>query len=163
MYTKINIFLGLILSISTNCSQSQTGYANNPSIINESAGTLAERFKVPDRYQRLLFDTASFQYYLKNLKLKPANAKVFLYNGKLKANQNIHEAVLDFDIGKSDLQQCADAVMRIRAEYLYAMCRFDEICFNFVSDGKPRCFLDFSDEKTDYLSFRKFMNYMTIC
>ena len=33
-----------------------------------------------------------------------------LYNGELKYNQKVHERVVDLDVGKRDLQQCADAV-----------------------------------------------------
>lgn len=35
-----------------------------------------------------------------------------LYNGSQKPNQSVHYAVFDIDVGKEDLQQCADAVMR---------------------------------------------------
>ncbi len=71
--------------------------------------------------------------FCRNLLLKPLDSPVRLFNGELKGNQKAHYAILDVDVGIRDLQQCADAVMRIRAEYLYEMERFDEIAFNFTS------------------------------
>lgn len=54
---------------------------------------------------------------------------VHLYDGKLKRNQNAHYAVVDLDVDPVDLQQCADAVMRVRAEFLREAGREDEIDF----------------------------------
>jgi len=38
---------------------------------------------------------------------------VFLYNGKIKQNQQAQFAVLDIGIGNKDLQQCADIILRL--------------------------------------------------
>lgn len=35
---------------------------------------------------------------------------VKLFNGNLKRNQQAHFGILNIDVGKKDLQQCADAV-----------------------------------------------------
>ena len=72
------------------------------------------------------------QRYLQNLPLKPAGSKVHLYNG-VEKDDIFYDAVVDMDIGNKDLQQCADAVMRLRAEYLFAQKRFDEIGFHFCN------------------------------
>ena len=64
--------------------------------------------------------------YLRSLPLKPEGSKVMLYNGRPKPWQ-------DMEIGTSDLQQCADAVMRLRAEYLWNNKRYADIHFNFTN------------------------------
>ena len=47
--------------------------------------------------------------------------RIFLYNGDLKNRQDVHQAVINIDAGgKEDLQQCADAVMRMKAEYHFS-------------------------------------------
>jgi uncharacterized protein DUF4846 len=58
---------------------------------------------------------------------------VYLYDGRLKANQDVQFAVLDIDIGKKDLIQCADAAIKLRADYLFKQNRFSEINFTATS------------------------------
>jgi hypothetical protein len=86
----------------------------------------------PDGFYRQAADSSSMTHYLRGLTIKK-DTKVYLYDGSLKANQSAQYAVLDMDVGNRDLQQCADAVMRLRAEYLWKQKRYGEITFNFVS------------------------------
>jgi len=67
----------------------------------------------PAGYTRV--QTDGFGSYLRNIALKQDNT-VYLYNGEKKANQSAQYAVMDVSVGGQDLQQCADAVMRLRAE-----------------------------------------------
>jgi hypothetical protein len=100
-----------------------------------SAGsdTVANRVKPPQGFKRTAASPGSFGEWLRSLPLKPGRPAVLLYNGRKKKDQNAHYAVVDMDIGKKNLQQCADAVIRLRAEYLYSKQRFDRIHFNFTS------------------------------
>lgn len=102
-------------------------------LINEEGRTVGERFIVPAGYTRTEAVEGSFTSFLRKLPLKPHNAKVKLYNGQLKSNQDAHVAVIDIDPGDRDLQQCADAIIRIRAEYLYKKQVYDSIHFNFTN------------------------------
>lgn len=86
----------------------------------------------PDGYTRDTADSNSFAYYLRHLELKE-NKTVLLYNGKEKSNQTAQYAVIKMDVGNRDLQQCADAVIRLRAEYLFAQKKYDDIHFNFTN------------------------------
>ena len=83
---------------------------------------------VPAGYKILQNDSSSFSCWLLNIPLKK-DKTVYLYDGSRKANQAAQFAVLDISTGNKNLQQCADAVMRLRAEYLYEQKRFSEIIF----------------------------------
>jgi hypothetical protein len=103
------------------------------SLIDPSGSTIKTRFKLPNGFYRDSLKENSFSYFLQNFTLKEHNAKVHLYNGNLKNRQDVHEAIFDISVGKRDLQQCADATMRLRAEYLYQQKAYDSIHFNFTN------------------------------
>lgn len=83
---------------------------------------------LPAGYQRIAALPGSFTEWLRKLELKN-DSTVYLYNGSVKANQSAQFAVLDISVGNKDLQQCADAVMRLRAEYLFSTGAYNEVRF----------------------------------
>ncbi|MCE7925722.1 MAG: hypothetical protein DYG98_21940 [Haliscomenobacteraceae bacterium CHB4] len=105
--------------------------AENTSSASDSL--LYQRFTPPPGYQRVAADSGSFAFYLRNLPLKPSGSKVLLHDGREKSNPGLYEAVVDLPIGKKDLHQCADAVIRLRAEYLWQQGRYDKIHFNLTN------------------------------
>ena len=100
-----------------------------------SSETLQMRFAPPPGFLREAADSGSFANWLRNLPLLPSDTPVRLFNGQLKGNQSAHAAVINIDVGKNDLQQCADAVIRLRAEFLYGDSS-REIAFNFTSGDR---------------------------
>jgi len=102
----------------------------------EAANSLARRIPPPRGYQRVPVAKDSFAEWLRGLPLKAGCPPVYLYNGKKKGNQSVHAAVFDIDVGKQDLQQCVDAVIRLRAEYLYQRKEYAKIHFNFTSGDR---------------------------
>lgn len=106
---------------------------SNPSeLLNPDGKTIAERFNIPSGYERTTEVAGSYQQYIRTLPLKPQGSKVKYFNGETKS-KDVYEAVLDIDVGNRDLQQCADAAIRLRAEYLYGLKQYDRIHFNFTS------------------------------
>lgn len=85
-----------------------------------STQKLAQRFAVPTGCRRVPVSTGSWGEWLRSLPLRPVGTPARLFNGRLKDNQAVVAAVVDIDPGTTDLQQCADAVMRLRAEYLFS-------------------------------------------
>lgn len=95
--------------------------------------TIAVRFAPPGGFRRIPTEPATFGSYLRDLPLEPAGTPVHCHDGSLKHRQDVHAAVIDMSVGRKDLQQCADAVMRLRAEYLHTSGRQDEIAFHFTN------------------------------
>ncbi|MCW7491159.1 DUF4846 domain-containing protein [Leptospira sp. 2 VSF19] len=106
-----------------------------PSLFLQSlyAESIQDRFPPPNGFKRVDYQNNSFATYLQNFPLKPKGSSVSLYNGKLKTNQ-VHVAVLDFPLLKDDLIQCADAIIKLRAEYLYSQKKYEQIHFK-ISNG----------------------------
>lgn len=105
------------------------------------AGTVESRTPVPPGWHRLPVTPGSFAAWLRGLPVKPGRPDVLLYSGRKKGNQEAHHVVLDIDVGHRDRQQCADAVMRLRAEYLRQADQDHEICFRFTN-GTPARWTD---------------------
>lgn len=95
--------------------------------------TVETRFNTPEGFTRTAMDGNSFGLYLRNLPLKADGAEVLEFDGTVKSNYQTYLAVVDLPIGKKDLHQCADAVMRLRADYLFSQSRFNEISFRQAS------------------------------
>ena len=117
------------------------------------AASLAGRIAAPAGFERVPAPPGSFAEWLRNLPLSPDGTPVRLYDGRLKWSQDKHVAVIDIDTGARNLQQCADAVMRLRAEYLLASGRARDIAFN-DTQGKR---LAFRGSPADRKAFQRYM------
>jgi len=123
----ILVVLIFVLSIKT-----PVAVEEKQGVINSGGSTLKERIMPPEGFERIEAKEGTFGDFLRNLPLKPDGTKVLYYNGGIKRNE-VYAAVVDMEIGDKDLQQCADAVIRLRAEYLYKNRLFQKIRFNFTS------------------------------
>lgn len=107
-------------------SSSDGNYHNN-------GKTIKARFTPPSGYIRVAAQRNSFEEYLQELPLKPHESLVKYYNGDSKPNNNVYCAVIDLAIGNRNLHQCADAIMRLRAEHLWNQKEYNKIHFNFTN------------------------------
>jgi len=150
------LLLCLLSACKAGSQQAPAAIAAAP-VIAVQGKTLQERFSVPEGYSRVTARNTSFAAWLRQLPLRPDGTEVHLYNGAIKANKNAYCAVVDMDIGKQDLQQCADAVMRLRGEYLYSRQNWHELGFMFLKDGRMHYFTE-ENRQPDYKTFRSWMN-----
>lgn len=98
--------------------------------------TLEGRFSPPSGFARVAAAPGSFAAWLRSLPLMENGAPVHLHTGAEKARQDVHAAVVAIDTGPRDLQQCADAIMRLRAEWLFGAGRSQDIAFNMTEGGR---------------------------
>ncbi|NHA08117.1 DUF4846 domain-containing protein [Mucilaginibacter sp. HC2] len=97
---------------------------------------VVNRFKVPAGFQQVKVSSASFGAWLQALPLKPIGTPARTYKGNIARTNLYTAAIVDMSIGTQDLQQCADAVIRLRGEYLYLQKNYKSITFNFTSGFK---------------------------
>lgn len=97
----------------------------------------------PAGFHRIPATQQDFAAWLRRLPLKK-DRTVYLYNGRPKQDQDAQFAVLDVSVGHQDLQQCADAVMRLRAEYLYSQGKLAAIDF-YTEQGARLNFQQWAD------------------
>ena len=90
----------------------------------------------PPGYFRTNYPENSFGSWLRGLPIDTLDTEVTLFNGSRKLNQSAQAYILEVPVGKRDLQQCADAVMRLKAEYLFHQKELESIHFNFTSGDK---------------------------
>ena len=103
------------------------------SLIDPAGMTLESRILTPDGYTRTAEDAESLAAFLRGYSLKEDGSPVLLYDGREKGDQSAHQAVFALPMENADLQQCADSVMRVYAEYLYHSGQGEKIAFHFTN------------------------------
>jgi hypothetical protein len=100
------------------------------------ARTIADSFAPPSGFVRVPAVDGSFGAWLRHLPLAPEGTPVRFYDGREKPDQSEVAAVVDIDVGGADLQQCADAIIRLRAEYLFGRNAIGDLAFDFTSGDR---------------------------
>lgn len=144
MKTALILGLFFLFSCSQTSSSQRVDHTITHKILNPKGETIEDRFAAPEGYSRT--KNGGFGDYLRSLPLKKHGSQVHLYNGALKNRQDVHAAVINIEVGNKDLQQCADAVMRLRAEYLFSVKGYDRIHFNFTNGFRA----DYNKWRTGY-------------
>lgn len=135
------IFLGFILVGSYFLAPKKTNTLKNtiatvfasPNYINKEGKTIIDRVKIPEGFSRVNYAEGSFQSFIQKFPLKNFGAEVINYDGSKYFYQSGHIGVLDLSVPKNGLQQCADALIRLRSEYLWKTNQQNKIGFQFTS------------------------------
>jgi hypothetical protein len=121
----------------------------------------------------------SYAHWLRHLPLLPPATPVRSFRGEviLPADHRSLAAVVDLDLGRRDRQQCADTIMRLRAEYLYFRGQANRVRFRWaggrrfgyrqwsqgirpVKRGRRWSFEPGARARRGYASFRSYLSYI---
>lgn len=127
---------GIVLIVACWAASAAAQVPAYPWYAGASTDTVVSRIPPPEGFVRSPAEPGSFAAWLRGLPVKPGRPRVRLFNGGFKSRQDVHHAVLSVDIGDQDLQQCADAAMRLRAEYLYSRAEYAAIAFNLTNGDR---------------------------
>ncbi len=94
--------------------------------------TLETRFNLPEGFARTAQPEDSFGAFLRVLPLKPDGSSAYLFDGTAITGLS-PAAVISWDPGTQDRCQNTDALIRLRAEFLFSRERFEDISFHFMS------------------------------
>lgn len=134
IFSVFIFILGCSYQDSSKLSSDFSTKITHRNILHEEGNTIQERFSPPIGFKRVVIDSNSFGHDLRNIKLKPHNAPAIYYDGREKSNSpKVYCAVFEQEIGKKDLHQCADAIIRTKAEYHWKRKEYDQIHFNFTN------------------------------
>ena len=130
-----HLLTALLFAVSS-CTEAENHIETNsskkiPAMIVETIRGIS----LPPGFDYVVEGDSAYTNWLLDLKLKK-NKIVYLYNGKLKSNQDAQYGVLNIEIGKKDLLQCADAAMKLKADHLFERRLYDQIRFITTSGSE---------------------------
>lgn len=102
---------------------------------NKAAATKIADLQQPADYQKVSVVKGSFAEFLRNLPLKPRGSDLHYYNGQIKKS-NYKGSIVDVDFGYRSDEQCADAIIYLRALWLWKTKQYEKIHFNFTNGFK---------------------------
>lgn len=96
---------------------------------------LAEALPAPEGYTRLPVEPGSFGAWLRGLPVRPPGTPVRDFRGEeiLPAGHPALGAVAELDVAPVNLQQCADSIIRLHAEWLWSRREPEKIAYRFTS------------------------------
>ena len=98
--------------------------------------TLEHAFRPPKGFTRVESTAGSFASWLRGLPIRLDRQHVLSHAGSRLTSPSA--AIVAIDVGKRNLQQCADTAIRLHAEYLWANGRSAELAYHFTSGDEVK-------------------------
>jgi len=93
--------------------------------------TLDQKFPTPEGFTRVDASKGSYAAYLRGLPLRTDRAEVRLYTGREVRMPSA--GIIPLDLGKRDVHQCADSVIRLHAEWLWTSGKAMDASYHYTS------------------------------
>ena len=108
------------------------------SLLTDSPPTesISRRYPPPAGFRRVAVGPGSFAAWMRTLPIRLDRMGVRSYRGAPLDRPSA--GIIAMDVGSRDLMQCADSVIRLHAEYLWAHGRQDESAYRFTSGDETR-------------------------
>ncbi len=95
---------------------------------------LEELFVPPEGFKRIDAKKRSMTHWLRGLPTRSDRYKVHAYDGRPLERPAV--ALVAMDVGKRDLQQCADSAIRLHAEYRWHLKKGSKSAYHFTSGDR---------------------------
>ncbi len=95
---------------------------------------LDSRFPTPAGFTRVTVEPNSYAAWLRGLPVRTDRQHVLAYDGRRLFRPSA--AVIALDVGDRDLQQCADTVIRLHAEYRWHRGQAEKTAYHFTSGDR---------------------------
>ena len=129
---SISVILTVFLLSCTGQTNGQSQQSVQKTLDEQHQTARPQRLAPPRGYEKVKLPEGSFASFLRHLPLKEAGSDLHYYNGSVK-QRNYDGAVVDVDFGYGVADQCADAVIYLRAVWLWRTKQYDKIHFNFTN------------------------------
>jgi len=103
---------------------------------NDSFVPLDARFPPPAGYTRVAAGEDTFAAFLRGLPIRTDRKTVLSHTGRRLSSPSA--AVIAMDVGARNLQQCADTIIRLHAEYLWSAGQRAHLAYHFTSGDETR-------------------------
>lgn len=125
---RVISILSLVLMVVA-CTNTE---AQEPSpVITPSTVPLSDKFLPPAGFVVSAGPTGSFAWFLSKLPIRTERTHVESFKGERLNSPSA--GIVKLDVGERDLQQCADSVIRLHAEWLWSQDRADSVGYHFTS------------------------------
>lgn len=102
-----------------------------------TGGTQETLIEPPEGYERIPASDDSFLHFMRNMPVWPQGSSIMKYDGKTLSSVNA-AAVYTISLPETDIQQCADTVIRLWSEYFASTGQFERIAFQFSNGYETR-------------------------